>query len=101
MDRLQLLVSVKGHGPLLSLAGPGIQQCSSLGIIDMSMVSEVRSVIKRIAFGNTLLPQEFTLGLPLPQSEITVWLHGSGEPRDVTLPALHGVCRSTNYLHRV
>ena len=50
----------------------------------MSMVSEVRSVIKRIAFGNTLLPQEFTLGLPVPQAEITVWLHGSGEPRDVT-----------------
>jgi flavin reductase (DIM6/NTAB) family NADH-FMN oxidoreductase RutF len=50
----------------------------------MSMVGEVRSVIKRIAFGNTLLPQEFTLGLPLPQAEITVWLHGSGEPRDVT-----------------
>jgi flavin reductase (DIM6/NTAB) family NADH-FMN oxidoreductase RutF len=40
--------------------------------------------IKRIAFGNTLLPQEFTLGLEEPQTEITVWLHGAGAPRDIT-----------------
>lgn len=50
----------------------------------MSIVSEVRTVIKRMAFGYTLLPQEFTLGLAEPQSEVTVWLHGAGEPRDVT-----------------
>ena len=51
----------------------------------MPMVSEVRSVIKRIAFGNTLLPQEFTLGLPVPTGgdhRVAAW--GSGEPRDVT-----------------
>jgi flavin reductase (DIM6/NTAB) family NADH-FMN oxidoreductase RutF len=50
----------------------------------MPIVSEVRTMIKRIAFGNTLFPQEFTLGLSEPQAEITVWLHGAGEPRDVT-----------------
>jgi flavin reductase (DIM6/NTAB) family NADH-FMN oxidoreductase RutF len=50
----------------------------------MSIVSEVRTVIKKIAFGNTSFPQEFTLGLREPQAEVTVWLHGAGEPRDVT-----------------
>jgi flavin reductase (DIM6/NTAB) family NADH-FMN oxidoreductase RutF len=50
----------------------------------MSMMHKIRTVIKRIAFGNTLLPQEFTLGLEEPQTEITVWLHGAGTPRDVT-----------------
>jgi hypothetical protein len=28
----------------------------------MSMTSEIRKTIKKIAFGETLLPQEFTLG---------------------------------------
>jgi flavin reductase (DIM6/NTAB) family NADH-FMN oxidoreductase RutF len=50
----------------------------------MSMMRKIRDAIKRIAFGNTLLPQEFTLGLVEPQAEITVWLHGAGAPRDVT-----------------
>jgi flavin reductase (DIM6/NTAB) family NADH-FMN oxidoreductase RutF len=45
---------------------------------------KIRTVIKKIAFGNSLLPQEFTLGLAEPQTEITVWLHGAGAPRDVT-----------------
>jgi hypothetical protein len=44
----------------------------------------VREVIKKIAFGETLVPQEFTLGLPDPQMEITVWLDGAGAPIDVT-----------------
>jgi flavin reductase (DIM6/NTAB) family NADH-FMN oxidoreductase RutF len=42
------------------------------------------NVIKKIALGEILLPQEFTLGLPDPQTEITVWLHGTGAPIDVT-----------------
>ena len=50
----------------------------------MSIIHKIRLGIKRIAFGNTLLPQEFTLGLEDPQTEITVWLHGVGAPRDVT-----------------
>jgi flavin reductase (DIM6/NTAB) family NADH-FMN oxidoreductase RutF len=44
----------------------------------------VREVIKKIAFGETLVPQEFTLGLPDPQTEITVWLDGAGAPIDIT-----------------
>ncbi len=41
-------------------------------------------MIKRIAFGETLVPQEFTLGLPDPQTEISVWLDGAGAPIDIT-----------------
>ena len=41
-------------------------------------------MIKNLAFGDTLLPQEFTIGLTEPQSEVSVWLHGMGMPRDVT-----------------
>jgi len=44
----------------------------------------MRKGIKKIALGKTFLPQEFTLGLPEPQTEITVWLHGAGAPIDVT-----------------
>jgi flavin reductase (DIM6/NTAB) family NADH-FMN oxidoreductase RutF len=40
--------------------------------------------IKHVAFGKTLLPQEFSLGMPDPQTEITVWLQGAGVRRDVT-----------------
>jgi flavin reductase (DIM6/NTAB) family NADH-FMN oxidoreductase RutF len=44
----------------------------------------LRKAIERIVFGETLLPQEFTLGLPEPQAEIAVWMCGIGEPIDVT-----------------
>jgi flavin reductase (DIM6/NTAB) family NADH-FMN oxidoreductase RutF len=44
----------------------------------------LRRAIKTLMFGNTLLPQEFTIGLEEPQTEIAVWLHGMGAPRDVT-----------------
>src|ERR1700744_5778995 len=60
------------------------QTASFIGNRSMSIIHKIRLVIKRIAFGNTLLPQEFTLGLTEPQTEITVWLHGAGAPRDVT-----------------
>lgn len=41
-------------------------------------------MIKKIALADTLLPQEFTIGLHEPQTDISVWLHGIGPPRDVT-----------------
>jgi flavin reductase (DIM6/NTAB) family NADH-FMN oxidoreductase RutF len=44
----------------------------------------LRRAIKTLVFGNTLLPQEFTIGLEEPQTEIGVWLHGVGTPMDVT-----------------
>jgi flavin reductase (DIM6/NTAB) family NADH-FMN oxidoreductase RutF len=50
----------------------------------MSIVRQCRRVIQRIVFGDTLLPQAFTIGLVEPQAEITVWLHGMGTPIDVT-----------------
>jgi hypothetical protein len=40
--------------------------------------------IRKLAFGDTLLPQEFTIGLADPQTEISVWLHGLPAPLDVT-----------------
>jgi flavin reductase (DIM6/NTAB) family NADH-FMN oxidoreductase RutF len=50
----------------------------------MSIETRVREGIKKAAFGKTLLPQEFTLGLPDPQTEITVFLRGAGLNREVT-----------------
>ena len=35
-------------------------------------------------FGDTLLPQEFTVGMVEPHAEIAVWLHGLESPVDVT-----------------
>jgi len=50
----------------------------------MSIIRQCRRVIERIVFGDTLLPQAFTIGLAEPQAEISVWLHGMGTPLDVT-----------------
>jgi hypothetical protein len=41
------------------------------------------ATIKSRTFGR-LLPQEFTVGFPEPQTEIAVWLHGKEAPIDVT-----------------
>jgi flavin reductase (DIM6/NTAB) family NADH-FMN oxidoreductase RutF len=43
-----------------------------------------RQIIKKVVFGETLLAQEFFIGLQEPQTEISVWLHGLGAPLDVT-----------------
>ena len=52
----------------------------------MLMAKRGRKVLQKFLFGDTLLPQEFFIGLPEPQKEITVWLHGLGSssPIDVT-----------------
>jgi flavin reductase (DIM6/NTAB) family NADH-FMN oxidoreductase RutF len=50
----------------------------------MSIVGQCRTAIQKLAFGDTLLPQEFFLGFPDPQTEITVSLHGMDMPLDVT-----------------
>jgi flavin reductase (DIM6/NTAB) family NADH-FMN oxidoreductase RutF len=50
----------------------------------MSIMMQCRTAIRRFVFGDTLIPQAFTIGLVDPQAEITVWLHGMGEPIDVT-----------------
>lgn len=50
----------------------------------MSITTGLRRAIRNVALGKTFLPQEFTLGFPDPQTEITVWLHGPAVPIDVT-----------------
>jgi flavin reductase (DIM6/NTAB) family NADH-FMN oxidoreductase RutF len=50
----------------------------------MSIMKQGREALKRLCFGRTLLAQEFTISLPEPQSEISVWLQGLGSPRNVT-----------------
>jgi flavin reductase (DIM6/NTAB) family NADH-FMN oxidoreductase RutF len=44
----------------------------------------VRRGLRRIVLGNADLPQQCTVGIRDPQSEVSVWLHGLGEPRNVT-----------------
>jgi flavin reductase (DIM6/NTAB) family NADH-FMN oxidoreductase RutF len=43
-----------------------------------------RRIVKKVVFGETLLAQEFFIGLPEPQVEISVLLYGLGAPLDVT-----------------
>lgn len=50
----------------------------------MSIVEQSRRRIRNLIFGDTMLPQEFTLGMAEPHAEIAVWLHGLGTPIDVT-----------------
>ena len=50
----------------------------------MSIVGKCRRVIRGLIFGDTLVPQAFTIGLADPQMEIAVWLYGMGTPIDVT-----------------
>ena len=44
----------------------------------------LRRIIKKLAFGETLLAEEFFISLPEPQTEISVWLQGLRAPLDVT-----------------
>lgn len=50
----------------------------------VAIVRTTRAALRRILFGGGLPPQEFTIGLKPPQSEIAVWLVGSGAPIDIT-----------------
>lgn len=50
----------------------------------MPIFRQNRGAIRKIVFGDTLVPQEFTIGLTEPQAEIAVWLHGMGAPVAVT-----------------
>lgn len=50
----------------------------------MSIVHQSGKAIRKIVFGDTLLPQEFTVGMLEPQMEISVWLYGMGRPLDVS-----------------
>jgi flavin reductase (DIM6/NTAB) family NADH-FMN oxidoreductase RutF len=50
----------------------------------MAIGKQIRQIIRQLVFGDTLLPQEFTIGLADPQSEVSLWLHGLTTPVDVT-----------------
>jgi flavin reductase (DIM6/NTAB) family NADH-FMN oxidoreductase RutF len=43
-----------------------------------------RELIKRLVLGPSVFPHQCAVGLSASQSEISVWLHGIGAPRDVT-----------------
>jgi flavin reductase (DIM6/NTAB) family NADH-FMN oxidoreductase RutF len=56
--------------------------------------------LKKIVYGDTFVPQEFTVALRQPQAEVAVFLHGLGAPIEVTerhtiaccAPFIIGVC---------
>ena len=50
----------------------------------MSAARKGLTLAKKLLFGNTLIPHEFVVALPDPQSEIAVWLSGMGAVREVT-----------------
>jgi flavin reductase (DIM6/NTAB) family NADH-FMN oxidoreductase RutF len=50
----------------------------------MSIIRQFGQSLKRIVYGDTSIPQEFTIGLRQPQEEIEVSLQGFGAPLDVT-----------------
>ncbi len=50
----------------------------------MSIIWQFGQSLKKIVYGDTSIPQEFTIGLRQPQGEIAVSLQGFGAPLDVT-----------------
>ena len=50
----------------------------------MSIIRQFGQTLKKIVYGDTSIPQEFTIGLRQPQGEIAVYLQGFGAPLDVT-----------------
>lgn len=55
----------------------------------MNFAEEFRKLTRRVLLGPPGLPGAFDLPLQSPQTEVAVWLHGVGAPRDVT--ACHSV----------
>lgn len=50
----------------------------------MSIIRQVGRSVRKIVYGDTSIPQEFTIGMRQPQGEVAVYLHGFGIPLDVT-----------------
>jgi flavin reductase (DIM6/NTAB) family NADH-FMN oxidoreductase RutF len=50
----------------------------------MDIVERVGRTLKWFVFGSANLRQQCAIGLRDPQTEVSVWLHGLGAPRDVT-----------------
>lgn len=73
----------------------------------MSLEPEVLRILKKVLLGPTDLPPACDLGLPHPQREIEVWLHGLGAPCDVTLrhsvacPAPFTICIGLDHQRKI
>jgi flavin reductase (DIM6/NTAB) family NADH-FMN oxidoreductase RutF len=50
----------------------------------MRFVAKLRSAVRSFLLGQSGFSTAFDLPLQSPQTEVAVWLHGLGEPRDVT-----------------
>jgi flavin reductase (DIM6/NTAB) family NADH-FMN oxidoreductase RutF len=50
----------------------------------MPIIGQIRRALRAVIYGDTMIPQEFTICLNQPQDEIAVSLHGIGESVDVT-----------------
>jgi hypothetical protein len=50
----------------------------------MSILEKVKGTLIQLVLGDTRLPQEFTIGMLEPQTEVSLWLHGMGAPQEVT-----------------
>jgi flavin reductase (DIM6/NTAB) family NADH-FMN oxidoreductase RutF len=50
----------------------------------VAIVKQSKALLKKLIFGNTLLPQEFFVGLVEPQREVSVWLRCDGKVIDIT-----------------
>jgi flavin reductase (DIM6/NTAB) family NADH-FMN oxidoreductase RutF len=48
------------------------------------MLKQARKTLKRVVLGNADVPEQCTVAMSDPQSEVAVWLHGLGSPIDVT-----------------
>jgi flavin reductase (DIM6/NTAB) family NADH-FMN oxidoreductase RutF len=50
----------------------------------MSLAHKIHRLARKVLLGPTDLPQAIDVPLHYPQREVSIWLHGMGEPRDVT-----------------
>lgn len=50
----------------------------------MPIIGQCREAARTLIYGDTLIPQELTIAMPLPQQEVSVFLHGMGSPINVT-----------------
>jgi flavin reductase (DIM6/NTAB) family NADH-FMN oxidoreductase RutF len=48
------------------------------------MISQLRAAVKSVVFGRQSLHHSCNVGLRDPQSEVSVWLHGLGDPLDIS-----------------
>jgi flavin reductase (DIM6/NTAB) family NADH-FMN oxidoreductase RutF len=55
----------------------------------MSLAESAHQLLRKVLLGPTDRPLCIDVPLQLPQSEVSLWLHGLGEPRDVT--AIHSI----------